>query len=453
MAEQSNLTKLIEENLQTLTSKLTGLVSYDNIWKQLKEGVKIVSELDKSFTKMRRASNASLLDLKAYGQETFRIASQLGTTSKALQESTADWMRLGLQLEEAKKAAKDTSVLFNTSDFKSIDDAAKSLTGISKIYQELDRTAIIDKLNYASRNHFISTSDLTSLLQQSSEALKAAGNDIDEIIAMSVSANRILKDLPDSDKILKTVSLRILGTKTAKNELSGLGGDTDDFTIHSRTEFAKQIRTYTSASSNHYKGVQILDKQGNYKSTYEILQNIADVYNEIIEADKKAGTNNAQKLTTLLAGTKYSDALASILSNGNLLRSVYTGVSQNSDGSAQQELDLYLDSIEGKLNTLTNSWQEFWAASIDSEVIKFFLDLADSITKLGTKLGGVLPVLLEIGTAYASLKGVGKRISCFVFTKMPTANRRATGEYDYNHCRRVSCCLSGPDEIPEQMAA
>ena len=64
---------------------------------------------------------------------------------------------------------------------------------------------------------------------------------------------------------------------------------------------------------------------------------------------------------------------ASILQNPQLLKDVYSS-SQDSDGSAQQELDKYLDSIEGKIALFQNRVQEFWYNLIDSEVVKQIVD-------------------------------------------------------------------------------
>ena len=141
---------------------------------------------------------------------------------------------------------------------------------------------------------------------------------------------------------LKAESNRL--TEEANKQLEELGEEAVTIT---QSKMRDIIMAATKVESNDFQGVDILDENGNYKSTYEILQSIADIYDEIVETDKKFGTNNLNLLLENLAGKNRSNIAASIIQNGEMLRSVYED-SQNSVGSAQEELDKYLDSIEGE---------------------------------------------------------------------------------------------------------
>lgn len=141
------------------------------------------------------------------------------------------------------------------------------------------------------------------------------------------------------------------------------------------------------------------------------LQGIADIYDEIVETDKEFGTNNINLLLENLAGKNRANIAASILQNADMLRSVYED-SQDSAGSAQEELDKYLESIEGHMSRLTNAVQEFWSTAIDSEFIKTVLDfvtsLINGLTEVVDILGG-FPTLIGAITAGLSIKNGGGR--------------------------------------------
>lgn len=159
------------------------------VWDILRQGLGIIADLDKSFTEMRKVSDEPVRSLREYGQEAFDIADQTGSTASIIQNSTADWMRLGESLEEAKESAKNTSILMNVSEFEDINEATDSLVAMSQAYQELEQMDIIDKLNLAGNNFSISTSDLAQSLQRSAASLKVAGNDINEAIALTVAGD------------------------------------------------------------------------------------------------------------------------------------------------------------------------------------------------------------------------------------------------------------------------
>ena len=83
-------------------------------------------------------------------------------------------------------------------------------------------------------------------------------------------------------------------------------------------------------------------------------------------------------------------------------------------GSAKNELNSYLDSIDGKMAQLENRAQEFWFKVIDSETIKNGIDLLSTLLKGATDFVdtvGLLPTILTGVGAALSFKNIGK---CYV---------------------------------------
>lgn len=112
-----------------------------------KEGIDTIRELDTALTEMRKVSDESLQSLKKYQSTTFDTADAVGTTAKQIQESTADYMRLGESLDKAAESAKTANILLNVSEFNNIEDATKSLVSMGQAYKDLDKLTIVDKLN------------------------------------------------------------------------------------------------------------------------------------------------------------------------------------------------------------------------------------------------------------------------------------------------------------------
>lgn len=59
-------------------------------------GIVEIKELDSAFTEMQKVSDATTLALKEFSEESFNIGKSIGATGLAIQQSSADWMRLGL---------------------------------------------------------------------------------------------------------------------------------------------------------------------------------------------------------------------------------------------------------------------------------------------------------------------------------------------------------------------
>lgn len=267
---------------------------------------------------------------------------------------------------------------------------------MSQAYKDLDKIDIVDKLNNIGNNFSISTDGLATALQKSASALTTAGNDMDEAIALVTAGNQIAQSPDSVGAGMRTIALRIQGTEEAKEQLEALGEDTEDYIVQTTSKIDESVRNFTAVASNNFKGISLLDSNGNYRSTYEILQDIADIYEEIQETDKKYGTNHEQGLLELLAGKNRSNIAASILQNGDVLRSVYES-SQNSEGSAQEELDKYLDSVEGKITKITNNLQELAYNTINTDMFKGLLDGANTFLDILNKIldtAGLLPIVL-----------------------------------------------------------
>lgn len=240
-----------------------------NLLRYVRQAVSIVQEYDDALTEMRKVSDDSIETLKDFQKASFDIANQVGTTGLQLQKSTADWLRLGESMEDAVKSAETTSVLFNVSEFDNINTATDAMVSMSQAYKDIEKIDLVNRLNVVGNNFAISTAGLAEALQDSASALAVAGNDIDKSIALLTSANRVVQSPAEVGKGLRTIALRLTGTKVAVQELQDLGESTEGVAT-SVSKLRDTIKSATAVASNGFKGFDILTETGNYKDTYEI---------------------------------------------------------------------------------------------------------------------------------------------------------------------------------------
>lgn len=408
-AAKSFLDTIKEKTWYSWAGNLASMFSIYDVINLGRTGVQVVTDLDTAFTEMKKVSDETTQSLKNFQSESFALADKVGTTAKTIQDSTADWMRLGESLNEAKKSASTSNILLNVSEFDNISDATDSLVAMSQAYKDLDKLTIVDKLNEVGNNYSISTDELAQGLQKSAATLSLMGNTIDEAAALITTANSVIRDADSVSAGLRTISLRIVGTSEAEEELSAMNEEVDAFVKATNSKKQQIIKDYTSVASNSYQGFDILDENGNYKNTYEILLGIAKIYKEIQEQDKKLGTNHATALVEELAGKNRSNIAAAILQDPEQIESVLKS-SQEAAGSAQKELNSYLDSIEGRTQKLQNKAQEFWYRAIDTDVIKdgisLLTNLLDLITSIVGKVGLLPPLLGTLGAVGLSHSGL-----------------------------------------------
>lgn len=180
---------------------------------------------------------------------------------------------------------------------------------------------------------------------------------------------------------LRTIGLRLRATDA--KTLQEAGEDTDGV-VTSVPQLRQLIRDLTKVSSNDFKGLDILKDDGSFKSTYDILLSLSKIWDEIGNSDQ--GDLKQASILEKIAGKNRANIASSILQKPEMLEKVYNET-QNSEGSALRENETQLDSIQGKVDQLTASFQEMWNTSISSDFIKGLVDAGTQITNLVTKAG------------------------------------------------------------------
>lgn len=184
VSKGSTLIDAIQGKFKNLVGYMASFMSFYMMIRKAKEVVNTVREFDDALTEMRKVSDESVETLKAYQKESYDMAASVGTDALSLQKSTADYMRLGESLDEAKESAKAANILLNVSEFKSIDEATESLIAMSAAYKDLDKMTIIDKLNKIGNDFAISTDGIATALKDSAAALTTAGKELPDNIAI-----------------------------------------------------------------------------------------------------------------------------------------------------------------------------------------------------------------------------------------------------------------------------
>lgn len=306
---ESGLSKFFsgwKEKMVNLAQYLTSFQAMNQVWNTFKQGLEIVKEFDTALTEMRKVSDEPISKLKEFQKESFDMAKSVGTTALQIQNSTADFMRLGQSMEEAKQSSVNANILKNVSEFDNVDDATSALISMQAAYKDLTQTELIDKLDNIGNRYAVATDELATGLQKSGATLSLMGNNIDESVALLTAANSQIQNIDTVAAGEKVISLRIAGTEEAKKELEELGEDTSDYVVATKAKKQQIIKDYTAVASNGGKGVDILDANGNYKNMFEIMNEIGSIYAELQAEDKKYGENRSMALIEELAGTNYN---------------------------------------------------------------------------------------------------------------------------------------------------
>lgn len=362
----------------------------------VRRGVSVVHTLDDALTEMRKVSDESISSLKAFQMQSFETASSIGTTSAQIQNSAADFMRLGYTLKEATKLSKDANIYANVGDMDISEATEHMISSIQAWKSEFSSTtetseAIIDRYNKIGNEFAITSADIGSAMERSAAALKAGGNTLNESIGLITAGNLIQQDADTTANALKVVSLRIRGAKT---ELESLGEDTDNL-ADSTSKMRAELKALT--------GVDIMLDENTFKSTAKIIQEIGENWDKLTDVSQAATLEK-------LAGKTRASTIAGLIENYETIADVMDTAS-DAEGSALEENAKYLDSVDGKLQQLTNEAQKFWYILLHAEDVKkitgALTDVLHVVNKITEGLGTIPTILGTVSGLISAISNKG----------------------------------------------
>lgn len=354
-----------------------------------------VVDIDTAMTELKKVTNETDSTYQSFLTDAGTRAKNIGTDISSVVNATADYARLGYSLSDATKLADVSAVYYNVGDdLDSFDKATENIVGTMKAFniQANDAISLVDKLNNVSNNYAVSSGDLGDILQRSASAMEAAGNTLDQTIALGTAMNSVVQNAETTGSTLKVLALRIRGATT---ELEQMGEETDTVAT-STSKLRADIMGLTNVDGKG--GFDILTKSGDFKSTYDIIQGIAKVYSKMSDVDQAA-------LLELLAGKNRANGVAALLSQASQAADVLQ-TSLNSSGSAMAENERVLDSVEGRLKIFEATFQEISTDLLNSGLVKGVISLGTALLDASDgfiKFSGVIPTATAALSAFLSL--------------------------------------------------
>lgn len=188
--------------------------SFYRVWSEIQKGVTYVREIDSALTELKKVTDETDETYAQFLKTMSQTGAEVGATVKDLTNMAANWARLGYNIQEAGELAKSTAVLLNVSEFTDADTASEALISTMQAYGYAaeDSMHVVDVLNEIGNNFAISSDGIATALQDSASSLMAAGNNLEQSVAMIAAANKVLQDPNSVGAALRTISLRIRGT-------------------------------------------------------------------------------------------------------------------------------------------------------------------------------------------------------------------------------------------------
>lgn len=413
--------KLFETNIKSqFASQVINMVQQG-----LRQVYQNVVNIDSAMTELKKVTDETDNTYDAFLDGAGTRAKNLGASISDIVTASADFARLGYNLEDSKELANAAVLYQHVGDgISSINDASESIISTMKAFgvEAKDVTSIVDKFNEVGNNYAISSAGVGSALQRSASALHTAGNTLDQSIGMIVAANDVAQDPESVGNALKVLSLRIRGAKT---DLEQMGESTDDVAV-STSKLRDQIKALTNVDGKG--GFDILTKSGDFKSTYEIMEGIANVWKEMNDVDKAS-------LLEQVAGKNRANVVSGMLDNWKDAQDAAKTAAESA-GSATKENETYLNSINGKISQFTAAFEKLSKDVLDSDLVKFFIEAA---TWVANTADNIVKLVDNIGLIPAAIAGVGAALVTSLIKNKGTSGKLYARLHKGNSCVGCRC--------------
>lgn len=352
----------------------------------IKTTVRNVKELDNSLLELDKVSDLTAEGLEKITDEAYKLGDTVGKTGKQVIDATTEFKRAGYDLQQSMDMAEAALVMTNVAEgITETSDAAGTLISVLKGFKMSDSEimSVVDKMNQVSNTSPIGFDELADGLERVSGTMNQAGNTIDQTLGLLTGGYAQLRNIEKVSSGMIFIQQRLRGIDEDGNAIEGLS--------------AKLKESFAEI------GVNVENADGSLRSMYQIATDYAKVLPTLTSKQKQYYGELAAGNRQITVWNAITEQIADV--------EHATTQAMDSIGSASEENQKYLDSISGKMSKFESAVEDLSYSVLDSDLVKFFVDLGTlgvkAIDGLVDSLGGLGTIGL-LGGAGLGIKNIGR---------------------------------------------
>lgn len=375
------------KNVSAVTQKIWNTVGNTVRWGIISNGFQsvldsvnratgYVKELDRSLTDIRLVSNYSAQEMQRFAEQANKAAKALGSTTVAYTDASAIFVQQGMSLDNAEKMA-DLTIKVSNITGQTTSEVSEQITAWMNGYQlqaeELQRT--LDSVVKVAAVSAADTEEIMTAASKVASTASTVGVSTDQLVAQMATIISTTREAPEAvGNAMKTIYSRLSSLKL---------GETleDNVTLNSMTATLEKI------------GVQVLDDNNDLRDMGTIIEELQQKWVDLSDAQRMAAS-------VQLAGRYQLNRFLALMNNQDYYKQMMSAA-EGSGGFLDEKQAVYLESLEGHLNTLKASIEGIATAGLDTDDFNDFLEVLTDITDgIGTAVdavGGFGPLIQSIG--------------------------------------------------------
>lgn len=371
------------------------------------QAITTIKETEDAVVSLQRVLNDESIGKSRMTEELYDIAVEYGRTFEEVAEVSQQFVQAGNDWTDAVELTRGTMLALNTAEL----DVTQSTEGLIAIMAQWgleaeDYADVIDKINITADDFAVTSEKIVAALQRSSSSAKNANISLEETI----------------------------GIITALAEATGRSGENIGTALNSLiiyTSKASALETFAEIGSDAMKQV-VKDYQQGAVSIYKVWEQLSKEVSNLSAQQQSMLFESAdfQELAATLetelkdvygaAGTYRQNYFIALLNDMGRAKEAVENMA-DAEGYSVQENQKYMESLTAYFNQFKAVMAELAVQAGDSGMVLVFLkqltQAGIGIGELVKSLGGIVPLLTAVGTAFVFInqQKISKNISELVF--------------------------------------
>ena len=389
-------------DLESLKSRVGYFFSMTNslmlLRRALTSALNTVKELDAVMTETAVVTDFTVGDMWEKLPEYSKQASALGASIKDLYSATTLYYQQGLNTEAAMGVGIETMKMARIANMEAV-DATQAMTaalrGFNMEVNEINATKVNDVYSELAAITAADTNQIATAMGKTASIAASANMEFETTAALLAQIIETTQEAPETaGTAMKTIIARFTEVKELFSEgmLTGEDEEGEEININKIDAALKTV------------GISLKDFLTGSKGIDDIFLELASKWDGLDLATQRY-------IATMAAGSRQQSRFIAMMSNYERTMELVTAAN-DSAGASQQQFDKTLDSMEAKLQKLSNAWQEFTMGLANNEILKFGADTLTFLLKTINKVieavsggNGLTKSFLTLQIAIAALSG------------------------------------------------
>ena len=364
-----------------------------------------VKELDAAMTETAVVTDFSVGDMWDQLPEYTERANQLGATTLGAYETMTLFYQQGLEQNEAFEIGTETMKMARIAglDYANATDLmTAALRGFNMELNEVSAQRVNDVYSELAAVTASDTEEVGVAMSKTASIAASANMEFETTAAFLAQIIETTREAPETaGTAMKTIIARFTEVKELFDQGSLIGEDSE----------GQEININKIDTALQTVGISLKDFLTGARGLDDILLELASKWDTLDLATQRY-------IATTAAGSRQQSRFLAMMGDYDRTMEL-VDAAYNSTGASQAQFDKTLESLEAKLNKLSNAWNAFTMGLANSDLIKGAVDmltaLLTGVNNLADSLGPVGGTITRFLAAFLGFK-IGKNVFDNIFS-------------------------------------